>query len=71
MSELGTALYYIQSEWVFCRLPNSKQEGTFKSATDTRVTKAENQIVMGKENSKKNCHFKDCPIRNVLDRVGD
>lgn len=26
---------------------------------------------MGKENSKKNCHFEDCPIRNVLDRVGD
>lgn len=26
---------------------------------------------MGKENSKKNCYFEDCPIRNVLDRVGD
>lgn len=26
---------------------------------------------MEKENSKKNCSFEDCPIRNVLDRVGD
>jgi len=49
-----------------------EQEGTCSSATYTDVTNTENQDGMEKENLKKCAGDRDdCPIKDVLYRVGD
>lgn len=41
------------------------------SLTNLRVTIVDNQFVMIKENLEKYQIIEDCPVRNVLDRIGD
>jgi len=48
-----------------------KQEGTLKSATNLDVTIIDYKMVMKKENSKDIYSMDNCPIRNVLNRIGD
>ena len=47
------------------------QERTLISLTNVKVTIAYNQELMLKENLKKFELIDDCPVRNVLDRIGD
>jgi DNA-binding HxlR family transcriptional regulator len=47
------------------------QERTRFSFTNLKVTIAYNQELMLKENLKKFELIDDCPVRNVLDRIGD
>jgi DNA-binding HxlR family transcriptional regulator len=47
------------------------QERTQVSFTNLKVTIAYNQELMLKENLKKFELIDDCPVRNVLDRIGD
>lgn len=47
------------------------QERTRVSLTNLKVTIAYNQELMLKENLKKFELIDDCPVRNVLDRIGD
>ncbi len=47
------------------------QELTTKSLTYLEVIIADNQLVMIKENLEKYSDVDNCPVRNVLDKVGD
>jgi len=49
----------------------SVQERTSASFTNVEVTIVENQYNTMKENLKKFEFTADCPVRNVLDRIGD
>ena len=66
----------IQPNTYFCIVKGNwllshAQERTGISITNLEVTIAESQCDMTKENLKKFEYTDDCPVRNVLDRIGD
>ncbi|MCO6173655.1 helix-turn-helix transcriptional regulator [Flavobacterium sp. NRK F10] len=48
-----------------------KQEVTSKSTTYPQVSNANFQAVMEEKNKNKFSNVEDCPIRNIIDRIGD
>lgn len=48
-----------------------KQEVTLKSNTYLKVSNANFQRIMEEKNKNKFSNVEDCPIRNIIDRIGD
>ncbi len=48
-----------------------KQEVTWLRGTYLKVTKIQNQRLMDEEKLKKYSNVDNCPVRNIIDRIGD